>query len=154
MKLLEGEKILLECPGRAVTLTNTRLVFQKKKGLFNPYFMVEEEILLEQIEEAYTHTEGGLTQSSSAKLRMKNGEMRDLNVSFGGGDGLASLFAAGMATDMALRSKTASDKWVNAINQQLRAKVEDRTKKLEDKIRGVRGKAERKVKIKNMYARL
>ena len=56
------------------------------------------------------------------------------------------LTAPDMATDMAIRTKTLCDKWVNAINQQLRLKVEDQTETLEKRIRELEKKLKEKEK--------
>jgi hypothetical protein len=149
-KLLEGETIVLDDGyvgyRQKLTLTNKRLIYIKKEGFFSGFERVMEEIPLEQIEEAYTQTSGLLTQSSLAILRMKDGQTRELDVHFGGGDALGMLFAPDMPTENAIRTKTLCDKWVNAINQQLRAKVEDRTQKLEDRIRELEEKLKEKEK--------
>jgi len=138
IKLLEGEKVVLDDGyvgyKRKLTLTNKRLVYVRGEGLFSTTWKLDEEIPLEKIEEAYTQTIGGLTQMSKAILKMKGGETRELKVSGGSGD-LGSLFATDMATDMAVRTKTLSDKWVNAINQQLRLKTESTTEILEKRIK-------------------
>jgi CRISPR/Cas system-associated endonuclease Cas1 len=146
MKLLEGEEVVLDNGyvgyRQKLTLTNKRLVYSKKEGFFKTTWNVTEEIPLEQIEEAYTHTKGTLTQASSAMLRMKDGKIRELSVNFGGGDALGML----TAPDMAIRTKTLCDKWVNAINQQLRLKVEDQTETLEKRIRELEKKLKEKEK--------
>lgn len=60
------------------------------------------------------------------------------------GDALGILAAPDMATDTAIRTKTLCDKWVNAINQQLRLKVENQTEKLEKRIRELEEKLKEK----------
>jgi hypothetical protein len=148
MKLLEGEKVVLDDGyvgyRRKLALTNKRLVYSKKEGMFKTSWNVTEEIPLEQIEEAYTHTEGGLSQSSSALLRMKDGQIRALNINLGSGDALGMLAAADMGTDMAIRTKTLCDRWVNAINQQLNKKAENRTELLKKRIRELEDKLREK----------
>jgi len=154
MELLEGEEVVLDNGyvgyRQKLTLTNKRLVYSRKEGFFTTTWNVTEEIPLEQIEEAYTHTTGSLTQASSAMMRMKDGETRKLNVNFGGGDALGMLTAPDMATDMAIRTKTLCDKWVNAINQQLsaglRLKAESQTEKLEQRIKELEEKLKEKEK--------
>jgi hypothetical protein len=81
---------------------------------------------------------------SSAKLKMKDGKTRELNINLGGGDALGTLLAPDMPTDTAIRTKTLCDKWVNAINQQLRLKVESQTEKLEKRIRELEEKLKEK----------
>ena len=127
MELLEGEKIVLNDGyvgyKQKLTLTNKRLIYSKKEGLLKTTWNMTEEIPLEQIKEAYTHTSEGLAQSSSANLRMKDGKIRELNINIGSDDAQGTFSAVEIATDMAVRPKTLCDKWVNTINQQLRLKV-------------------------------
>jgi hypothetical protein len=148
--LLEGEEVVLEDGyvgyKQKLTLTNKRLLYIKGEGLFRTTWKLNEEIPLEQIEEAYTQTIGSLTQMSEAMLRMKDGKNRELNVHFGGGDALGMLTAPDMATEGAIRTKTLCDKWVSAINQQLRLKVESQTEKLEERIRELEEKLKEKEK--------
>jgi hypothetical protein len=127
-----------------LTLTNKRLIYSKKAGWFKADWVRVDEILLDDIEEAYTHTSGGLAQSSSAMLKMKNGTVRELNVHTGSVDALGMLVAADTATDMAVRTKTLCDKWVSAVNQQLRLKTENRTETLEKRIRELEEKLKEK----------
>ena len=148
MELLEGEKVVLNNGyvgyRQKLTLTNKRLIYTKKKGVFKATWNMIEEIPLEQIEEAYTHTSGGFSQKSYAKLRMKDGKIRELNVEPGTGDALVMLGAADMGTELTIRTKTVCDKWVNAINQQLRLKGESQTEKLEERIRELEKKLKEK----------
>jgi hypothetical protein len=62
MELSEGEEVVLDDGyvgyRQKLTLTNKRLVYRKKEGMFKTTWNVTEEIPLEQIEEAYTHTSG------------------------------------------------------------------------------------------------
>jgi len=149
MKLLEGEKVVLDDGyvgyKKKLTLTNKRLVYVRGEGFLSTKWKLDEEIPLEQIEEAYTQTQGGLTQMSKAILKMKNGETRELRVSGGSGD-LGSLLAADMATDMAVRTKTLSDRWVNAINAQLGLNTKSQTETLEKRIRELEEKLKDKEK--------
>jgi len=121
MKLLEGETIILEGfgSGRKVTLTNKRLVLQKKKGFFYSYWMIDEEMFLDAIDEAYAET-GSFTGIETLQLRLKNGESYQLAISLSGSATLGSLVAADWVTDTALKQKTVNDRWANAINNQLR----------------------------------
>lgn len=135
---LEGEIVILDNGNvgyrQKVTLTNRRLIFIRKQGSFKEYEPVEE-IPLEQIKEAYVHTGGVFSPASSVVLKMKNGLNWQLNISFGNGDDTGKFFSYHMATDLAIISKAVCDKWANAINQQLKLKVEDRTQQLEHRIR-------------------
>ena len=148
IKLGEEEKIVLDNGyvgyRQKLTLTNKRLVYKKKEGVFKTKWNMTKEIPLEQIEEAYTHTTGGFSQKSYAKLRMKNGKITELNVEPGTGDALGMLGAADMGTELAIRTKTVCDKWVNAINQQLRIKGESQTEMLEQRIRELEKKLKEK----------
>ena len=74
----------------------------------------------------------------------RDGKIRELNVNTGSGDALGMLVAADMGTDMAVRTKTLCDKWVNAINQQLRLKGESQTEMLEERIRELEEKLKEK----------
>ena len=96
------------------------------------------------VKNAYTHTSGGFSQKSDAMLRMKDGKIREFNVEPATGDALGMLGAADMGTELATRTKTVCNKWVNAINQQLRIKSESQTEKLDERIR----KLEKKLKEK------
>ena len=122
MKLLEGEQVVLEdshfSSSRKVTLTNKRLLVQKKKGLFYSYWMIDEEFPLETIDEAYVETDS-FSAIGSLQLKLKNGESIRLPVSPDGGALLGTLGAADWVTDSALKIKTVNDRWVNAINNQL-----------------------------------
>jgi len=150
IKLFEGEQVVLDNGyvgyKQKLTLTNKRLIYIKGKGLFKTTWDIGEEIPLEQIEEAYTQTEGRLTQMSLAMLKMKNGELRKLNVNLGGGAALGTLLSHDMPTDTAIRTKTLSDEWVNAINQQLRLKVESETETLGKRIKELEEKLKEKGK--------
>ena len=90
------------------------------------------EIPLEQIKEAYIDITGELSQLSSAMLRMKDGNIRKLNVNFGDGDAQGMHVATDIVTDAAVRTKTLSDRWVNAINRQLRQKTESLSEMYEE----------------------
>ena len=148
MKLLEGEKVVLDDGyvgyRQKLTLTNKRLAYKKKEGVFKTKWNMTQEIPVDQIEEAYTHTTGGFSQKSYAKLRMKDGKITELNVEPGTGDALGLLGAVDMGTELAIRTKTVCDKWVNAINQQLRIKGESQTEMLEQRIRELEKKLKEK----------
>jgi hypothetical protein len=146
LEFREGEEVILENAGfsQNVVLTNMRIIFAEKKGWLKVYFRVKEEISLEQIEEAYTHTIGDVVQTSVAMLKMKDGQERRLGVGIGFETDLGSFLAVDGASDNAIKTKALSDRWVNAINQQLRKKVEDRTQKLEERIRELEEKLKEK----------
>lgn len=143
MELLEGEEVVLDDGNVGyrlkLTLTNKRLIFSKKEGLFKTTWKVTDEIPLEQIEEAYTDTRKaglGLSQLSSTMLKMKNGNVRELTFKLGDADTLGMLIGGSdIVVDGAVRTKTVSDRWVSAINQLLRLKAESRTDKLEQRIK-------------------
>ena len=150
MILQSDEKIVLDdgtvMNGKKMTLTNKRLIFSKKAGWFSADWVSVDEIPLDDIEEAYTHSGGILVQSSSAMLKMKDGTVREFNVAFGGADALGNMLSFDMASDMAIRTKALSDKVVNAINQQLRVKVGSQTETLEKRIRELEEKLKEKEK--------
>jgi len=153
IQLPEGEEVILDGGNvgyrMKLTLTNKRLVYSKKEGWLKTTWSTAEEIPLEQIEEAYTHTKKvglGLSQASSAMLKMKDGKTKELDVNLGDGDTLGMAFAADVGTDNAIRTKTLCDKWVNAINQQLRVKTESQMENLEIRIRELEEKLKEKEK--------
>ena len=122
MKLLEGETIVLEDSHfgswRKVTLTNKRLLVQRKKGLFSSYWAIDEEFPLETIEEAYVET-SGFSGSSSLQLRLKKGEKYQLPIDLSGDAALGSLVAGDWVTDVALKQQAVNSRWASAINNQL-----------------------------------
>lgn len=82
MKLSEGEQIVLDDGylgfRRKLTLTNQRLIFWKKHGFFRTSWAQEEEILLTEIEEAYTEPSGAFGWST-AMLKMRNDKSMSLD---------------------------------------------------------------------------
>ncbi len=144
MGIQEAEKVVLDNGyvgfRKKLTLTNKRLIYRKKEGLFKSEWIVEKEIPLELIAEVFTNTNKGLAQSSNAMLKMKDGQIKELNVSLGNEDSIETLFAVDTASDMALRTKTECDRWVNAIDQELRHRVESQTEMLEKRIRALEEK--------------
>ena len=114
MRLLEGENIILE--GRNLTLTNKRLVTLKRKGLFNPYVMVVKEMFLDE-----AHNEsGGFGGLPTLIVKLKNGECIEVRVAMSSGDALSTMFAGDYITDTTARQNAVNERWVNAINNQLR----------------------------------
>jgi hypothetical protein len=120
-------------------LTSTHINFYKKEGWLSSNWVISGQIPLVLISEAYVDTSGTLVQSSKVKLKMKNGEIYDLALTLSDGDNMGLMFAENDATQWAVRTKTLSDRWVNAINQQLgkNAKIEidmlkERIRQLED----------------------
>lgn len=121
--LNEEETIVLEDShfgaSRKITLTNKRLVIQKKKGVFNAYWLVEHEFPFDTIEEAYTDT-GGISGMSTLWVKFKDDKIIQLPIGLGGAESLGAFGAEDMVTDMAVKQNLVNNKWVNAINNQLR----------------------------------
>ena len=151
MNLLEDETIVLDDGyvgyRQKLTLTNKRIIYSQKEGTIKTTWNKMLEIPLDQIKEAYIGTTGELSELSSAMLRMKDGNIRKLNVNFGGGAAQRMHVATDIVTNAAVRTKTLSDRWVKAINQQLRQKTEslsemyeEITLKLEDTLKETKKK--------------
>jgi hypothetical protein len=117
MKLIEGEKIVLE--GGAVTLTNKRLVTLKKKSFFNFQLIQDKEIFLDDIDEAHNES-GGFGLLPTLNVKLKNGECIEVRVAMSGGDALSTMFAEDYVTDTTARQNAVNERWANAINNQLR----------------------------------
>ncbi len=149
MNLREGEEVVLDDGysgfRRKLTLTNQRLIFWRKQGVFRTVWAQEEEIPLTEIEEAYVEP-GGAFGWSSAMLKMKNGESIELGLKLPDSQSFAADFGGEGLAGMHQRLQAINDRWVDAINTQLRAKVEDRTQKLEDRIRELEEKLKEKEK--------
>jgi hypothetical protein len=128
----EDEKIILDDGPvgyrRKLTLTNKRLIFLKKKGVLTTSWVQEDEIPLEEIEEAYVEPGGAFFSLSTAWLKMKNQEPIELGLKLSDSQMLGTTLASDQTTDMTLRIKTVNDRWVNAINNQLnRNRIEQLT---------------------------
>ena len=136
LELIDGENIILEevSFSQKLILTNTRLMILEKKGFFINSFNMKKEIPLEQIEEAYVES-GGAFGWSSAMVKMKNGESLNLGLKLPDSQAFVADFGGEGLAGMHQRLKAINDSWANAINSQLRAKIENRTQKLEDSIR-------------------
>jgi rRNA maturation endonuclease Nob1 len=122
-ELSKEENIVLEDShfgsSRKITLTNKRLVFQRKKGMFTAYWFAEKEYLLDVIEEAYTDR-GSVTGATRLFMKLKNGDIVNLPIALGGAESFGSLGAGDWVTDTAVKQNAVNNRWVNAINNQLR----------------------------------
>ena len=106
-------------PRRIILLTHTKLTFLKKEGVFKTRWVLSREIPLEDIEEAYVNTKKGILESSTLKLRMKNGEVQ--SVGFNDTEITRNYVSSSeSAWEAAAREKTLCDRWASAINNQLR----------------------------------
>jgi hypothetical protein len=132
---------------RKILLTNTQLTFLKKEGVFKTKWVVSQIIPLEEIEEAYVNTSGVLAQSSTVKLRMKNGEVNDLALALSNGDSVGLILGPDDGVQLAVRTKALCDRWASAINNQLRKPGQDinKTEMLEERIRQLEEKLKEKV---------
>lgn len=132
MKLSEGERILLDDGSvgfrRKITLTNKRLIFQKKKGFISTSWVQDDEIPLDKIEEAYVEIVSKFSGKSAAMLRMKNGESIELGLKLTDSEVFGADFGGEGLAGMNLRLKMTNDRWVNAINNQLAKNRIDQSK--------------------------
>jgi hypothetical protein len=136
MKLREGEQIVLDDGylgfRRKLTLTNQRLIFWRKHGFFVTSWAQEEEISLVEVEEAYAEPSGAFGWSS-AMLKMKDGESVELGLKLPDSEPFTPDLEGESLSSMHQRLKAINDRWVDAINSQLMAKVEVRTQEFEDR---------------------
>ena len=136
MKLREGEQVVLDDGylgfRRKLTLTNQRLIFWRKHGFFVTSWAQEEEISLAEIEEAYAKSSGAFGWSS-AMLKMKNDKSVELGLKIPDSEPFTPDLQGESLSSMHQRLKAINDRWVDAINSQLMAKVEVRTQEFEDR---------------------
>src|SRR4030067_3532635 len=122
-KLLTGEQIVLDNGSlgfrKKLTLTNKRLIIQTGRGFFSVTWEQEDEIPLQEIEEAYVEPGGAFITLSRAMLKMKNRGDIELGLKLSDSQMLGTTLATDELTDMTLRMKTVNDRWVTAINNQL-----------------------------------
>lgn len=118
MELGKDERIILDDGTlgfrKRLTLTNKRLIILKGKGFFKVTWKKEEEISIEEIEEAYAHVDS-FTSMSVMKLRLKNGRTKDIRFKLSD-----SQMVGGMLGDpntaLPMKVKSITDRWVNVIN--------------------------------------
>lgn len=135
MELEADEEIILDDGPlgfrRKLMLTNKRLIVQKKQGVFTTKWVQEEEIPLDEIEEAYVEPGGAFVALSTAMLKMINQEPIELGLKLSDSQMLGTTLAGDQLTDMTIRMKTLNDRWVNAINNQLsKRKMEQLTSRV------------------------
>lgn len=124
MKLEKGENLILDDgfwgSNKMLVLTNTRLVVQKRKGTIKSKWEIENEILLEEIEEAYGMIDV-FTSLSSLVLKLKNNDQLLFNFR------LVDSQMPGLGEDsknfISTKTKEITDKYLKAINQQIRNKI-------------------------------
>ena len=119
MKLGKDEKIILDDGNlgfrKKLTLTNERLVTQKGKGVFRVTWGIEDDISLSDIEEAYADVES-FSAMSTMRLRLKNNKISEFRFKLSDTQALGSAMSTDMGTDMAMRVKFLTDRWLQAIN--------------------------------------
>ena len=98
---------------KLLTLTSKRLIVQKKKGLFSSDYEQEYEFLLVDIVEVYAKV-SGFTGTTQLILLFKDGHEWSCRFSVGGSD---MLF--GTLESMSAKQRALTDRWVNAINNQM-----------------------------------
>ena len=117
MHLDDNERQILEDKGyfegtRKILLTNKRLVFFKKKGLFGDFNTLEREIPLTEISDC-TLKKSSL-EGNKIKINLKNGERHFLIF-----PAKLSALAFGSIYDFDQTKSSITDKWLLAINQQI-----------------------------------
>jgi hypothetical protein len=103
-------------------LTNKRLVFQKGKGWFKLTWKDEEEILLNEIVEVYAHVDS-FSSMSVMKLKLRNGKTRDIQFKLKDSE-MAGASLGDPNLSIPMKVKSITDRWVNAINRQLKMREE------------------------------
>ena len=126
MKLVKDEHIILSeyVLGfrKKLTLTNKRLVVQQGRGFLKVTWENKADIPLEELEEACAHVESG-TSMSMMKLRLKNGNTKDIRFKLHDSEMIGASPSAGEA--ILAKVKSITDRWVNAINKQISSRKDE-----------------------------
>jgi len=121
MQPAANERHILEDMGyfegnRKILLTNTRLVFFKKKSVFGNYNVIEREISLTAISECTL--EKSSSKRNKIKIQLKSGKNHFLILAFGS------------TLDFSETKSAITDKWLLGINQQIQKDFTDNPLKL------------------------
>ena len=120
MKLRKDENVILDNgfwgPNKKLVLTNMRLLVQKRKRTVKSNWEIENEILLEEIEEAYGMIDV-FTSLSSLVLKLKNKDQLLFN--FRLIDSQMPSLKEDSANHISEQTKEITDKFTKAINQQI-----------------------------------
>ena len=123
LQFAANERQILEDKGyfegtRRILLTNKRLIFFKKKGVFGDFNLLEREIPLNDISECTL--EKSSLEGNKIKIQLKNGKSHFLIFPAK----LAAL-AFGSVYDFDQTKSSITDKWLLAINQQIQKGVQE-----------------------------
>jgi len=125
MELEKDENVILDDgfweSNKKLVLTTKRLLVQKRKGTIISKWKNENEILLEEIEEAYGMIDV-FTSFSSLILKLKNKEQLLFN--FRLIDSQMSRLGGDTGTFIPLKTKKITDKYLTAINHQIHKKLQ------------------------------
>ena len=126
MELEEDENVILDDgfwgSKKKLVLTNKRLLVQNGNGIFRLRWKTENEIPLNEIEEAYGMMDT-FTSLSSLILKLKNNEKLHFIFRLIGSQMLSLVGDAGTLIPMKTRAIT--DKYVTAINHQIQNKFQE-----------------------------
>ena len=123
VELQDDETMILEDKGyfegtRKILLTNKRLIFLKKKGLFGDFILFEREIPVTDISEC-TLVKSSL-EGNKIEIQLKNGKSHFLVF-----PAKLSALAFGSVYDFDQTRSSITDKWLLAINQQIHKKIQE-----------------------------
>lgn len=120
MELEEDENTILDDgfwgSKKKLVLTNKRLIVQKQEGIIRLTWKLENEILLEEVEEAYGMLDV-FTSLSSLILKLKNNEQLIFN--FRLVDTQMSMFGGDTRFSIPMKTKEITDKYLTEINNQI-----------------------------------
>ncbi|MFC1487854.1 hypothetical protein ACFLRN_09245 [Thermoproteota archaeon] len=128
MELEKDENVILDDgfwgSNKKLVLTNKRLLVQKRKGSVISKWEIEHEILLEEIEETYGMIDV-FTFLSSLILKLKNKEQLLFN--FRLIDSQMPRLGGDIETNIAMKTKEITNKYLTGINNQIQKKSQKRS---------------------------
>lgn len=101
---------------KKLTLTNKRLITQEGKWFLSVKWNKVEEIPINDIAEAYTEV-GSFIALSTMVLKLKNGQTKEFKLKLSDSQIMGASLSQDMSTNMEMRVKFVTDRWVSAINQ-------------------------------------
>lgn len=120
MDLEKDERVILDDGPlgfrKKLTLTNKRLITQEGKGFLSVKWNKVEEIPINDIAEAYTEV-GSFIALSTMVLKLKNGQTKESKLKLSDSQIMGASLSQDMGTNMEMRVKFVTDRWVSAINQ-------------------------------------
>ena len=128
MELEKDETVLIdECfwgSKKKLVLTNRRLLVQKRKGIVRKRWKTENEISLDEIEEAYRMMDL-FTSLSSLILSLRNREK--MHFVFRLTDSQMPSLIGDVGTLIPMETRAITNKYVTAINRQIQKEVTEKT---------------------------